>query len=142
MRHRSAARARTPFLLLLLLLPSWLLLSLTAAAHADGTLPNMSVTITPTTGYHKVCVHGDATGTVVAWQLTITGGGADGPIAPMFAPSVSANYDYCYFIWKYGVDFAYVVVLAGAPVGGTTPPFVSEGFGAYLDGNDYFVNSG
>ena len=142
MRPTPALRARTTLALLPLLLVAWVLQSLNAAAYAAGPLPNMSVTIFPTASYHKVCVHGDAVGIIYVWQLTIVGGGADGPIAPGFLPSTSATYDQCYWIFKGTADFGYVVTLTGGPVGGTTAPFVSEGVGAWLNGQDYFLNSG
>lgn len=142
MRSTALPRAGTTPALLCLLLLSWLLLSLNATAHADGPLPNMRVTITPTASYHRVCVHGDSPGIVVAWQLTITGGGTDGPIAPVFGPAVRATYDQCYYVWKWGGDFAYGVTLTAVVAGSTTAPFVSEGAGLYLSGQDYYVNSG
>lgn len=142
MRLTPTRRARTTPALLLVLL-SWLLLSLNVQpVHAVGPLPNMRVTIIPYSSHHQICVHGDASGIVVTWQLTISGGGTDSVIAPVFLPFVGATYDYCSYVWKDGGEFAYVVTLSGVPVGSITAPWVTEGAGIYLFGQDYYHNSG
>lgn len=142
MRLTPTRRARTtPAMLLVLLF--WLLLSLhVQPAHAAGPLPNMRVTIIPYATYHQICVHGDASGIVVTWQLTISGAGTNHVIAPVFLPFVGARYDHCHYVWKNGGNFAYGVTLTGVPVGSTTAPWITEAAGIHLFGQDYFHNSG